>query len=113
MYLSSWGAAAICSGVVHNLAGLAACRAILGVCEVMLATGSPFYLSMFYQRHELGLRMAFLLGSSPLANCFASAVAYGITHINSSWADWRWLFVIGKKNSHVRSSVEGAFLTIA
>ncbi|RDW94453.1 hypothetical protein BP5796_00216 [Coleophoma crateriformis] len=89
-----WGTAAICSGVVSNLAGLAACRAILGICEVMLATGSPFYLSMFYQRHELGLRMAFLLGSSPLANCFASAVAYGITHINSSWADWRWLFVI-------------------
>lgn len=60
----------------------------------MLATGSPFYLSTFYQRRELGLRMALLLGSSPLAACFASALAYGITQIKSSWGPWRWLFVI-------------------
>lgn len=47
-----------------RLAGLCTCSAFLGILEVMLATSSPFYLSMFYQRKELGLRMAFLLGTA-------------------------------------------------
>lgn len=76
------------------MAGLCVCRAFLGMFEVMLATGSPFYLSMFYQRKELGIRMALLLGTAPLAACFASALAYGIEQIGGSWAPWRWLFVI-------------------
>lgn len=31
---------------------------------------------------------------SPLANCFASALAYGITHIKHNLAPWRLLFII-------------------
>ena len=79
-----------------NLAGLCACRGVLACFEAMLATGPPFYLSTFYQRNELGLRMSLLLGSSPLANCFASALAYGIVQIKSDREAWRWLFIIGK-----------------
>ncbi|KAH9206553.1 major facilitator superfamily domain-containing protein [Leptodontidium sp. 2 PMI_412] len=89
-----WGSAAMCSGFVHNMAGLVACRSFLGIFEAGFGAGAPYFLSLFYQRRELGLRVSVLLGMSPLANCFASALAYGITHIKTDWGSWRYLFII-------------------
>ncbi|KAF2193128.1 permease of the major facilitator superfamily [Zopfia rhizophila CBS 207.26] len=89
-----WGVAAMCSGAVTNMAGLIACRAFLGIFEAAFGAGAPYFLSLFYQRRELGKRVSILLGMSPLANCFASSLAYGITHIKGSLAPWRLLFLI-------------------
>ncbi|PMD62800.1 uncharacterized protein K444DRAFT_610815 [Hyaloscypha bicolor E] len=79
------------------MASLVACRSLLGIFEAGFGAGAPYFLSLFYQRRELGLRVSVLLGISPLANCFASALAYGITHIHTSWGAWRYLFIIGKQ----------------
>lgn len=84
------------AGAAHNMAGLVAARCILGVLEAGFGAGAPYYLSIFYQRKELGLRVALLTGMSPLANCFAASLAYGITHIKGSLEPWRLLFIIGK-----------------
>ncbi|KAL4892395.1 major facilitator superfamily domain-containing protein [Aspergillus ambiguus] len=89
-----WGAAAMCSGAVTNMAELVVCRCLLGVFEAAFGAGAPYFLSMFYQRHELGFRTSLLLGMSPVANCFASALAYGITRIRHSIGPWRFLFII-------------------
>ncbi|KAL5343182.1 major facilitator superfamily domain-containing protein [Aspergillus crustosus] len=90
-----WGAAAMCAGAVDNMAELIVCRAFLGVFEAAFGAGAPYFLSMFYQRRELGFRVSILLGMSPVANCFASSLAYGITHIrHSSLESWRFLFII-------------------
>lgn len=78
------------------MAGLVVCRSFLGVFEAAFGAGAPYYLSMFYSRRELGLRVSILLGCSPLANCFAAALAYGITQIKGSLEPWRLLFLIGK-----------------
>jgi MFS family permease len=83
------------SGVSHNKAGLMAARAFLGLFEAAFGAGAPYFLSLFYQRRELGKRVAMLTGMSPLANCFASSLAYGILHIRASIAGWRLLFLIG------------------
>lgn len=77
------------------MAGLVAARCVLGVLEAGFGAGAPYYLSLFYQRKELGLRVALLTGMSPLANCFAASLAYGITHIKGSLEPWRLLFLIG------------------
>ena len=78
------------------MAGLIACRSLLGIFEAGFGAGAPYFLSLFYQRRELGLRVSILLGMSPLANCFASALAYGITHIKTyGGGGWRYLFIIG------------------
>lgn len=85
------------TGGAHNLAGVIVCRTFLGIFEAAFGAGAPFFLSMFYQRRELGKRVAILTGMSPLANCFASTLAYGILHIqNSTLETWRLLFIIGK-----------------
>jgi MFS family permease len=85
------------AGAVTSLSGLVACRSLLGIFEAAFGAGAPYFLSLFYQRRELGKRVAFLLGMSPLANCFAAALAYGITHISGTIRPWRLLFLIGMK----------------
>lgn len=92
----SWGTAAMSSGAAHNLGSLAASRAFLGLFEAAFGAGAPYFLSMFYKRRELGFRVSLLIGMSALANCFASALAFGITQIRGSLEPWRYLFIIGK-----------------
>ncbi|KAF4629374.1 hypothetical protein G7Y89_g8770 [Cudoniella acicularis] len=94
-----WGTTAMCSGFTNNMASMIICRSFLGVFEAGFGAGAPYFLSLFYQRRELGLRVSILLGMSPLANCFASALAYGITHIETSWGAWRYLFIIGMSSA--------------
>ncbi|KAG8359303.1 hypothetical protein FVEN_g3045 [Fusarium venenatum] len=92
--ISSWGVVATCTGVVTNLAGLCACRAVLGILEAAFGAGAPYYLSLLYQRREPGLRVSILAGMSPLANCFAASLAYGISQINSYVEPWRLILLI-------------------
>ncbi|KAJ5767340.1 uncharacterized protein N7511_004956 [Penicillium nucicola] len=89
-----WGAAAMCTGAVNRFSQLLACRCLLGIFESIFGAGAPYFLSLFYQRKELGFRVSLLLGMSPVANCFASALAYGITQIKGSLEPWRYLFII-------------------
>ncbi|KAK7697743.1 hypothetical protein SLS64_013217 [Diaporthe eres] len=49
-----WGTAAMVSGATHNLAGLVAVRVLLGIFEASFGAGAPYFLSLFYQRQELG-----------------------------------------------------------
>lgn len=91
----SWGIVATCTGVVKNMAGICACRAALGILEAAFGAGAPYYLSLFYQRRELGLRVSLLIGMSPLANCFAASLAYGISQINASIEPWRLILLLG------------------
>lgn len=86
----------MCSGLVQNMAGLVACRVLLGVLEAGFGAGVPYYLALCYKRRELGTRLSILLGSSPIANCIAGAMAYGITQIKSQLEPWRLIFLIGK-----------------
>jgi MFS family permease len=83
------------TGASHNKAGLMTARAFLGFFEAAFRAGAPYFLSLFYQRRELGKRVALLTDMSPLANCFALSLAYGILHIKASIAPWRLLFLIG------------------
>lgn len=87
------------TGATKNLAGVIVCRAFLGCFEAAFGAGGPYLLSLFYRRQELGKRVAILMGTSPLANCFAATLAYGILHIQGSIEAWRLLFIIGKSSS--------------
>jgi MFS family permease len=85
----------MCSGLAHNLTQLIVCRVLLGIFEATFGAGAPYFLSMLYKRRELGFRMSLLLSMSPVANTFASSLAYGITHIKGSMHPWRLLLLIG------------------
>lgn len=84
------------TGLVQNYVGLLTCRILLAIFEAGFGAGVPYYLSLCYKRRELGFRVSILLGSSPIANCFAGAMAFGISHVKSSLEPWRLIFLIGK-----------------
>ena len=83
------------TGATHSFSTLIICRCFLGAFEAAFGAGAPYFLSLFYQRRELALRVCILLGMSPLANCFAGALAYGLTQVNPDViAPWRLLLLV-------------------
>ncbi|KZF22414.1 putative MFS transporter [Xylona heveae TC161] len=90
----AWGLIATLQSTVQNWQGLMACRFFLGLAEAGFGPGVPYLLSFFYLRKELGLRVGMFLSAAPLANCFAGALAYGITSGHSKLANWRLLFLV-------------------
>lgn len=88
------GIVATCQAAVQNWGGLMALRFLLGMSEAAFGPGSPYLLSFFYRRHELGLRCGMFLSAAPLANTFAGALAYAITSGHAKIANWRLLFLV-------------------
>lgn len=91
-----WGAASMLQAAASNFAGLIILRCLIGAFEAGFGPGVALYLSFFYRRSEMGFRFGLFISFSAIANCFASALAYGIVHANTSIADWKLLFIIGK-----------------
>ncbi|EED19199.1 allantoate permease, putative [Talaromyces stipitatus ATCC 10500] len=89
-----WGAMSMIQTVTSSFAGLMAVRCLLGVFEAGFAPGVALFLSFFYHRSEMAFRYGLFISFSAIANCFASAMAYGIVHAKTSIASWKLLFVI-------------------
>lgn len=71
-----------------------ASRVCLGVVEAMYGPGAPLYLSFFYPRHKVGLRIGIFLSGAALANAYGGALAYGIAQAKGSIASWKILFIV-------------------
>lgn len=108
-----WGAASILQAATSNFAGLVALRCLMGAFEAGFAPGVALYLSFFYPRSEMGLRYGLFISFSAIANCFASALAYGIVHANTSIANWRLLFIIGTCRSFRSPGLESPNLVLS
>jgi MFS family permease len=62
--------------------------------EGLFGTGIVYYLSLWYHRTEMGMRVFWFLGPTSIAGAFGGLIAYGIGNINSNTPAWKWLFVI-------------------
>ena len=91
--------ASILQAATVNLAGIIVLRCLIGAFEAGFAPGVALFLSFFYHRSEMGFRYGLFISFSPIANCFASALAYGIVHAKTSLAQWQLLFIIGKSGN--------------
>lgn len=91
-----WGIVSTLMGLVHNYAGLIVCRALLGLLEGGLLPGLTVYLTLFYTKKELALRIGYLFVSSALAGACGGLLAYGIGFMSgvSGMAGWRWVFIL-------------------
>lgn len=78
----------------HSYGAMMAARFLIGVFEAAFAPGVALFLSMFYHRHEMGLRYGLFISFSPLASCFASALAYGILQADTALMGWQLLFIV-------------------
>ncbi|KAF2474570.1 high-affinity nicotinic acid transporter [Lindgomyces ingoldianus] len=92
----AWGTMCCLMGVVRSYRGLLAIRAALGVAEGGLFPGITFYITMWYQRHECGLRMAIFFSAATAAGAFGGLLARAIVELNGhhDLSGWSWIFII-------------------
>lgn len=73
----AWGAIVIGMGFVTNFSSLVACRALLGLAEGGLFPGVSYYITLWYPRHECGLRLALFFSAATAAGAFGGLLAAG------------------------------------
>jgi MFS family permease len=89
-----WGLIATLQAVTQTWAAMMVCRFFLGVAECGFGPGIPLFLSFFYPRHEIGLRIGIFLSGAALASAYGGALACALSHITSGIAPWRLLFIL-------------------
>lgn len=92
----TWGIIATLTGLVQNYAGILATRLLLGIVEAGLFPGLNVYLTFFYTKHELALRVGYLFVSAAVAGALGGLLAYGIGHMDGleGMAGWRWIMIV-------------------
>ena len=92
----AWGIIATLTGVVQSYGGLIACRLLLGAVEGGLFPGMAIYLTFFYTKRELALRIGYLFVSAALAGACGGLLAYGIGHMDgvANYRGWRWIMIL-------------------
>ncbi|KAJ5652992.1 hypothetical protein N7507_010418 [Penicillium longicatenatum] len=92
-----WGAISAATGSVQTSTEAILCRFFLGCVEAALFPGSIYFLSRWYVRKEMQLRVTLLNAGNLLAQAFGGLIAAGILGTMEGTADiraWRWLFII-------------------
>lgn len=89
-----WGVVATCQAATVNWAGMMVLRGMLGLFEAGYGPGVPYYLTIFYYRHEVTYRVSAFMVVPPIASAFAGALAYGITYHKHAIESWRILFIV-------------------
>ncbi|OBT68516.1 hypothetical protein VE03_02875 [Pseudogymnoascus sp. 23342-1-I1] len=92
----TWGIIATLSGLVNNFGSLVACRLLLGVFEAGLFPGLITYLTLFYSRRQLAVRIGYLFTSAAIAGACGGLIAYGISFMDGAagLSGWRWIFIL-------------------
>ena len=93
---TAWGIVTTLQSRVNNFSGLVACRVFLGLCEGGIFPGIMIYLSGFYRRHELQLRVCFFFCFAAIAGALSGLLAAGIVNLDGvgDIEGWRWIFLL-------------------
>ncbi|KAI5457431.1 major facilitator superfamily domain-containing protein [Mariannaea sp. PMI_226] len=91
-----WSAMTMVMGSVKNFGGLLGVRMALGLAEGGLFPGVTYYITMWYKRHECGLRMAIFFSAATAAGAFGGLLARGIMEMDGLGGvdGWAWIFII-------------------
>ncbi|KAJ5975146.1 hypothetical protein N7481_008853 [Penicillium waksmanii] len=91
-----WGIITMCLGFVQNFAQFTAVRALLGIAEGGLLPGMVLYLSSFYRRGDLALRIGLFYTAASLSGAFGGLLARGLSEIGprGGLEGWRWIMII-------------------
>ncbi|KAK2786936.1 hypothetical protein FQN53_005882 [Emmonsiellopsis sp. PD_33] len=92
----AWGILATLTGVCQNFAGLIVCRLLLGCVEAGLFPGLVAYMTLFYGKRELALRVGYLFSAAALAGACGGLLAYGLGFMDGVGGQkgWRWILII-------------------
>jgi MFS family permease len=75
--------------------GLTTTRLLIGAFEAGFYPTAVAYLSCFYRRYDLGVRVGLFYGQYAVAGAFSGAIAYGVFQIHDgALKNWQYLFII-------------------
>lgn len=91
-----WSIAAGGQFFMTGRASFFACRFLIGVFMGGFIPDSILYLSYFYKKSEMPMRLAFFWFVDSMSGVAGSFIAYGVLHLRGvdGKAGWRWLFLI-------------------
>ena len=89
-----WGLLTLCHAFIKTERELIAIRLLIGVFEAGFYPTAVAYLSLFYPRFSLALRIGLFYGSYAIAGAFGGIIAYGVFHIHGKLYPWQYLFII-------------------
>ncbi|KAI7012960.1 permease of the major facilitator superfamily, partial [Hortaea werneckii] len=97
-FICAWGLVSLLSSQATNAGGMIALRFILGLVEAPFFAGVLFYLSKWYTKNELNLRMSIFYSASLLSGAFGNLIAAGILNgLGNNQLGvraWQWLYII-------------------
>ncbi|PGH28378.1 hypothetical protein GX50_08886 [[Emmonsia] crescens] len=91
-----WGIVTTLQSQVNNYSGLLAARFFLGLLEGGLFPGIVLYLSSFYRRHELQVRVGLFFSAAALSGAFSGLLAAAIQKMEGigNLRGWQWIFLL-------------------
>ncbi|PFH46412.1 hypothetical protein AMATHDRAFT_77688 [Amanita thiersii Skay4041] len=91
-----WGIIMTMMGLVKTYPQLVGVRVLLGVAEAGLFPGVSYYLTLWYPRHQLQMRIGLFFGAASLAGAFSGLLAYGISFMSGTrgYLGWSWIFIL-------------------
>lgn len=91
-----WGIAMTLHGIVTNYGGLVTVRVLLGLFEAGMYPGIVFYISSWYKRSEVGMRVAIFFSSATVAGAFSGLLAAAIAKMHGVGGrpGWAWIFIL-------------------
>merc|ERR1712080_726361 len=93
-FTAAWGLVSLLTSQTTNFGSIVACRFILGIVEAPFFAGVLFYLSKWYTKSELNLRMSIFYSASLMSGAFGPLIAAGIlSGMNGArgLGAWQWL----------------------
>ncbi|KAI6036283.1 major facilitator superfamily domain-containing protein [Pisolithus microcarpus] len=91
-----WGIVAAMQGFVTGYIGLLLCRLFLGLAQGGVLPGVVLYLSFFYPRERLQIRITAFFASASLTGAFSGLLAAAITGMDGIGGKpgWAWIFIL-------------------
>ncbi|EXJ58418.1 hypothetical protein A1O7_05843 [Cladophialophora yegresii CBS 114405] len=96
-FVCAWGLVSALTCLVKNFAGIVVARLMLGFMEAPFFPGVLFYLSKWYTKKELNLRMSIFYSGSLVSGAFGNLIAAGILSGlagEMGLSAWQWLYII-------------------
>ena len=84
------------TGLTQNYSGFIICRLLLGAFESGLLPGLIIYLTLFYSKHEIALRLGYLMVTIAAAGALGGLLAYCIGFMDgvAGQRGWRWILIL-------------------
>jgi len=96
LIMIAWGAVMIGMGFVKDFKDLLIARIFLGITEAGLFPGVSYFLTLWYRRYEVNLRIAVFFSAATIAGAFGGLLARLINLMDGSagYEGWRWIFIL-------------------